>query len=62
MRDPLYMDGLRLEDRKNVRRLMMRVLAFYLSLAVLVVTGYTLKARFLTPQTADVANEMRVSR
>ena len=62
MRSPFYMDRLRPEDRKNVRRLMVRVLAFYLSLALLVVTGSTLKARFLNSQTAEVAKAMPVSR
>lgn len=61
MRSPFYMDRLRPEDRKNVRRLMAGVLGFYLLLGVLVVTGSTLKA-FLSPQTAEVTKAMRVSR
>jgi hypothetical protein len=56
------MDRLRPDDRKNVRRLMVQVVAFYLSLAFLVVTGSTLKARFFNPHTADGVKEMRVSR
>jgi uncharacterized membrane protein len=56
------MDRLRPEERKKIRRLMVRILAFYLALAFLVVTGSTLKARFLNPHTADVAKAMPVSR
>jgi hypothetical protein len=51
MRHPFYMDRLGSQDRKNVKWLMVRVLAGYLSLVVLVVGGAMVKAKFIDPQT-----------
>ena len=62
MRSPFYMDHLRPEDRKKVRRLMVQVIAFYFSMAFLVAAGSALNARFLNPHAADGVKEMRVSR
>ena len=45
MRHPFYMDQLGSQDRKNVKWLMVRVLAGYLSLGVLVVGGAMVKAK-----------------
>jgi len=56
------MDHLRPEDRKKVRRLMVQVIAFYLSMGFLVVAGSALNARFLNPHSAGDVKEMRVSR
>ena len=51
MRHPFYMDRLGSQDKKNVKWLMVRVLAGYLSLVVLTVGGAMVKAKFIDPQT-----------
>ena len=43
MRDPFYMDRLSGDDRRKVRRLLGQVLAFYLTLVVLLVAGSMVK-------------------
>lgn len=43
MREPFYLDRLNGDDRRKVRRLLGQVLAFYLSLVVLLVAGSVVK-------------------
>jgi hypothetical protein len=43
MREPFYLDRLNRDDRKKVRRLLGQVVAFYLTLVVLLVAGSVVK-------------------
>jgi len=51
MRHPFYMDQLGPQDRKNIKWLLVRILAGYLSVVALVVGGAVVKAKFIDPQT-----------
>ena len=46
MRHPFYMDDLNQKDRRLVKRLLVWILAVYLSLAVILVGGSIVRAKF----------------
>jgi len=48
-----YLDRLGPDERGLVKRLFVRVVAFYLVLAVLIVAGTTIKTKYLEPPRAS---------
>jgi len=56
MRHPFYMDDLNQKDRRLVKRLLVRILAVYLSLAVILVGGSIVRAKFSDPPADTIQN------
>jgi len=54
MRHPFYMDYLGYQDRRKIKRLFLRVFAFYLSLCIILVVGSVVRAKFVDPPTGSI--------
>lgn len=57
MRHPLYMNRLARHEQKKIRRLLARVIAFYFSVALLVIAGAVVKAKLTDAKTDPVRLE-----
>jgi hypothetical protein len=56
MRHPFYMDDLNQKERRLVKRLLVRILAIYFSLAVILVGGSIVRAKFNDPPADRIQN------